>query len=86
VVTFEVELAPSLIEYLQAERVADADRMHQVVWDLSYAGDEGGIMCHMSRSEETGRVVEKREAALHPVARTDARTPRLLAACAYRAS
>ena len=54
---FEVELAPSLIEYLQAENVADADRGHHVVWDLSYAGDEGGIMCHLSRSEETGRAL-----------------------------
>ena len=54
---FEVELAPSLIEYLQAENVADADRMHHVVWDLSYAGDEGGIICHLSRSEETGRAL-----------------------------
>src|SRR5256884_1507248 len=54
---FDVELAPSLIEYLQAENIADADRMHQVVWDLSYAGDEGGIMCHMSRSSETGRAL-----------------------------
>ncbi len=52
---FDVELAPSLIEYLQAENIADAD--HHVVWDLSYAGDEGGIMCHMSRSEETGRAL-----------------------------
>jgi hypothetical protein len=51
---FDVELAPSLIEYLQAQNVADADRMHRVVWDLSYAGDEGGIICHLSRSEETG--------------------------------
>ena len=46
---FDVELAPSLIEYLQAQNVADADRMHHVVWDLSYAGDEGGIICHLSR-------------------------------------
>jgi hypothetical protein len=54
---FEVELASSLIEYLQAESVADVDRMHQIVWNLSYAGDEGGIMCHLSRSEETGRAL-----------------------------
>jgi len=54
---FDVELAPSLIEYLQAENVADADRMHHVAWDLSYAGDEGGIVCHLSRSEETGRAL-----------------------------
>ena len=54
---FEVELAPSLIEHLQAKNVANADRMHHVVWDLSYAGDEGGIMCHMSRSDETGKAL-----------------------------
>ena len=54
---FDVELAPSLIEYLQAENAADADRMHHIVWDLSYAGDEGGIVCHLSRSEETGRAL-----------------------------
>jgi hypothetical protein len=53
---FEVELAPSLIDHLQAENVVNADR-NPVVWDLSYAGDEGGIMCHMSRSEETGRAL-----------------------------
>ena len=54
---FDVELAPSLIEYLHAENVVDADRTHHVVSDLSYAGDEGGIMCHLSRSDETGRAL-----------------------------
>jgi hypothetical protein len=54
---FEVELPPSLIDHLQAENVVNAHQMQQVVWDLSYAGDEGGIMCHMSRSEETGRAL-----------------------------
>ena len=54
---FGVELAPSLIEYLQAQNVADADRMDHVVWDLSHAGDEGGIIRHLSRSEETGRAL-----------------------------
>jgi hypothetical protein len=54
---FEVELAPLLIEHLQAENVADADRPRHVVCDLSYAGDEGGIMCHMARSEKTGRAL-----------------------------
>jgi len=54
---FEVELAPPLIEYLRAENVADADRMHHVATDFSYAGDEGGIMCHLARSEETGRAL-----------------------------
>src|SRR5947209_9242778 len=57
VAPFKVELLRSLIEHLQAENVVDSGRMHQVVSDLSYAGDEGGIMCHMSRSEETGRAL-----------------------------
>src|SRR5437867_1887212 len=54
---FDVELAPSLIEYLRAENVTDAERIHHVVWDLSYAGDEGGIICHLARREETGRAL-----------------------------
>ena len=54
---FEVELAPSLIEYLRAENIADADRRHHVASDFSYAGDEGGIVCHLARSEETGRAL-----------------------------
>jgi hypothetical protein len=54
---FEVELAPTLIEYLQVENLADADWRQHVVSNLSYAGDEGGIMCHLSRSEETGRAL-----------------------------
>jgi hypothetical protein len=40
---FEVKLLPSLTDHLQAENVVNAGRTHQVVWDLSYAGDEGGI-------------------------------------------
>src|SRR5450759_5245916 len=53
---FEVELAPMLIEHLQDENLANSDLMH-LVWNLSYAGDEGGIMCHMARPEETGRAL-----------------------------
>ena len=53
-VPFDVELAPSLVEYLRAENIANADRTEQVVSNLSYAGDEGGILCHLSRSDETG--------------------------------
>ena len=55
---FEVELAPSLIEHLQAENVAGADRRQPyIVRDFSYAGDEGGIVCHLARSEETGQAL-----------------------------
>ena len=53
---FEVELAPMLIEHLQDENLANSDLMH-LVWNLSYAGDEGGIMCHMARPQETGRAL-----------------------------
>jgi hypothetical protein len=50
---FEVELTPPLIRRLQAENVANAAQK-QTVYDFSYAGDEGGIVCHLSRPEETG--------------------------------
>jgi len=55
-VPFEVGLTPPLVRRLRAENVPEADR-RQLVSDLSYAGDEGGIVCHLSRSEETGRVL-----------------------------
>jgi len=54
---FEVELTSSLIEHLRAENVIEVDRKRDVVSDLSYAGDEGGIMCHLSRSQEEGRAL-----------------------------
>jgi hypothetical protein len=53
---FEVELPPTLIEHLRDENLADSNRIHQA-WDFSYAGDDGGIMCHMARSDETGRAL-----------------------------
>jgi hypothetical protein len=53
---FEVKLAPTLIDHLKDENLTNSDRMHRV-WDLSYAGDEGGIMCHMARPQETGRAL-----------------------------
>jgi hypothetical protein len=65
---FEAELARPMFEHLQSENVVGADRRYQIVWDLSYAGDEGGILCHMSRSEETGRalVVSLTYVRVHP--------------------
>lgn len=54
---FEVELTPPLIHQLRAENVVPSNRTHQTVSDLSYAGDEGGIMCHLSRSDETGQAL-----------------------------
>jgi hypothetical protein len=46
-VPFEVELPPMVIKQLQADKVADGHQARQTVSDLSYLGDEGGIMCHI---------------------------------------
>ena len=54
---FEVELTSSLVEHLRAEDVIEADQKRHVVWDLSYAGDEGGIVCHLSCSQEDRRAL-----------------------------
>ena len=56
-VPFHVELTPAVVKQLQADNFAHADQTHRTVSDLSYAGDEGGIMCHMPRSEEAGRAL-----------------------------
>ena len=44
---FEVELTPSLVKHLREGHVAIADKMQHVVSEVSYAGDEGGIVCHI---------------------------------------
>src|SRR5215468_1872358 len=54
---FEVELTSSLVEHLRAENVIEADQKRHVVSDLSYAGDEGGIVCRLSCSQEAGRAL-----------------------------
>ena len=48
---FEVELTPSVIAHLRAQQVADAVKPQQVVTAISYAGDEGGIVCHLEPEE-----------------------------------
>lgn len=51
---FEVKLKERLIKYLRHHGDVLADRTHHVVSDLSYAGDEGGIVCHMLPFQEGG--------------------------------
>jgi hypothetical protein len=46
-VPFEVELTPEVVQQLQARNASQADQAHRIVSDLSYAGDEGGIVCHI---------------------------------------
>jgi hypothetical protein len=47
-VPFEVELTPWLIQHLKTQHVDVANAAEHVVSDLSYAGDEGGIVCHIA--------------------------------------
>jgi hypothetical protein len=44
---FEVELAPDVIKYLESKNIATGSQMRHIVSNLSYAGDEGGIICHI---------------------------------------
>ena len=43
---FEVELTPSMIAHLRAQRLQVALKPRQIVTEISYAGDEGGNTCH----------------------------------------
>jgi hypothetical protein len=49
---FEVELTSEVIKQLQAGNIADPTKSHRTVSDLSYAGDEGGIVCHIVPRDE----------------------------------
>jgi hypothetical protein len=49
-VPFKVELTPWLINHLRAQHDEIAKTTEHVVSDLSYAGDEGGIVCHIPPS------------------------------------
>jgi hypothetical protein len=51
---FEVKLKERLIKYLRLHGDVLADHTRHVVSDLSYAGDEGGIVCHMLPFQEGG--------------------------------
>ncbi len=53
---FEVELTPPLIAKLRAEAPTPDLQPRQLVRDVSYAGDEGGIICHIE-PEDDGRVL-----------------------------
>ena len=51
-VPFTVTLVPTLTSYLRAQHVAIAEQTQHTVSGLSYAGDEGGIICHIGGSED----------------------------------
>ena len=54
---FEVELTPPLIAHLRAERVASDLEPRQIVREVSYAGDEGGILCHIEPEDRGERLL-----------------------------
>src|SRR6266550_4713407 len=56
-VPFKVELVPSLVTYLRSQHVAFADQTQHVVSNLSYAGDEGGIVCHIAPPDKEEALV-----------------------------
>jgi hypothetical protein len=50
-------LVPSLVAYLRAQHVAIADQTQHIVSNLSYAGDEGGIVCHIAPPDKEEALV-----------------------------
>ncbi|MGH6837903.1 MAG: hypothetical protein ACREDT_03725 [Methylocella sp.] len=54
---FEVELTPPLIAHLQAQQVTVAVKSREIVSQISYAGDEGGIVCHIVPKEGRNALV-----------------------------
>ena len=48
---FEVELTPDVIAHLRAQQTAIVVKPQQIVSKISYAGDEGGILCHILRED-----------------------------------
>jgi hypothetical protein len=56
-VPFKVALTPQLAAHLRAERVAAAAETEHIVSDLSYAGEEGGIVCHLAPTEAGAALV-----------------------------
>ena len=53
---FEVELTPEVIESLRTDEPGVVVKPKQIVSEVSYAGDEGGIMCHI-HPKETGNAI-----------------------------
>ena len=76
---FEVALMPELIDHLARQQKPVAVKSTETVSNISYAGDEGGIMCHIELTDGDNMVV---------VSLTHVRVPRTLpfapAALAYQ--
>jgi hypothetical protein len=53
---FEVELTPEVIESLRTDDPTVVVEPKQIVSEVSYTGDEGGIVCHV-HPKETGNAI-----------------------------
>jgi hypothetical protein len=56
-VPFKVKLVPSLAGCLRAQHIVFADEAEHVVSNLSYAGDQGGIVCHIAPPDKDEALV-----------------------------
>jgi hypothetical protein len=54
---FEVALTPELIAHLARQQKPVAVKSTETVSDISYAGDEGGIVCHIRLTTADSMVV-----------------------------
>ena len=54
---FEIGLTPELIAQLARQQKPVAVKPTETVTDVSYAGDEGGILCHMRPAGNGSMVV-----------------------------
>jgi hypothetical protein len=56
-VPFEVDLTPSLIEHLQTQQAAVVVKPREIVSQISYACDEGGIVFHIAPKDGRGALI-----------------------------
>jgi hypothetical protein len=54
---FEVELMPHVVTHLRSQKIANAVELRQIVSKVSYAGDEGGIVCHLLPKETENVII-----------------------------
>lgn len=54
---FKVRLLPELVDMLAQQENPVAAKSVEVVTEVSYAGDDGGIVCHIDLSDANSMVV-----------------------------
>jgi hypothetical protein len=63
---FEVELTPELVARLRTQRPPVVVKPQQIVSQITYAGDEGGIVCHILPEEtEIAMIVSMTHVRMH---------------------